>query len=134
VDLAAYDEFRRGLLRHIAMEEKVLLPAAREWRGGDPLPTAGQLKRDHAALAVLLVPSPTPTIMETIRSILVDHNLLEEGPEAVYESCEKLAGERVEALAEQLRAVPEARVAPHYDTPLVREHIRLLLDARRRSD
>ena len=29
IDLAAYAEFRAGLLRHISLEEKILLPAAR---------------------------------------------------------------------------------------------------------
>lgn len=37
-DSAAYDEFRRRLLRHIGMEEKVLLPAAQRIRGGERLP------------------------------------------------------------------------------------------------
>ncbi len=133
VEAAAYDEFRAGLLRHIAMEEKVLLPAARRLRGGDPLPVAATLKRDHAALAALLVPTATPAIMETIRSILVEHNPLEEGPDGVYEACERLAGEDAGVLAQQLRSVPEVRVAPHYDTPLVHEHIRLLLDTRHRA-
>jgi hypothetical protein len=132
VEPAAYDEFRAGLLRHIAMEEKVLLPVAR--KSGGSLPAAAQLKRDHAALAALLVPTPTPAIMETIRSILVAHNQLEDGPEGVYEQCERLAGDQLGDLAERLQAVPEVRVAPHYDTPLVYEHIRTLLDARRQTD
>jgi len=29
VDQGLYDQFRAGLLRHIGMEEKILLPAAR---------------------------------------------------------------------------------------------------------
>ena len=41
VDPAAYAEFRAGLLRHIAMEEKILLPAAQRLRGGAPLPGRG---------------------------------------------------------------------------------------------
>jgi Hemerythrin HHE cation binding domain len=41
-DIAAYDQFRRGLLRHIAMEEKVLLPAAERARGA-PIPEALRL-------------------------------------------------------------------------------------------
>ena len=32
-ELAAYDQFRRALLHHIAMEEKVLLPATERARG-----------------------------------------------------------------------------------------------------
>ena len=93
VELPLYDEFRAGLLRHIGMEEKILLPFARQLRGDEPLPAADQLKRDHAALAALLVPSPTPQIIETIHSILVEHNKLEEVPGGVYEECEQLAGD-----------------------------------------
>ena len=33
IDLEAYRAFRAGLLRHIAMEEKVLLPDARQYMG-----------------------------------------------------------------------------------------------------
>jgi hypothetical protein len=40
-DRAAYTEFRAGLLRHISLEEKILLPAAQRWQGGDPLPPGG---------------------------------------------------------------------------------------------
>jgi Hemerythrin HHE cation binding domain len=131
VDPAAYDEFRRGLLRHISIEEKILLPSAAKARGGEPLRGAAQLKRDHAALAALLVPTPTPTILGTIRSILVEHNPLEEGPQGIYEACEQLAGEDAGVLAARVQSAPEVPVARHYDTPLVREHIERLLALRR---
>jgi len=36
-----YAELRQALLRHIAMEEKILLPYAKAKRGGEPLPIAG---------------------------------------------------------------------------------------------
>jgi hypothetical protein len=51
---AAYAEFRAGLLKHIGMEEKILLPAAQRARGGEPLPIAAKLRLDHGALAALL--------------------------------------------------------------------------------
>src|SRR5919197_734916 len=38
VDRAASAEFRAGLLTHISLEEKILLPAAQRWQGGVPLP------------------------------------------------------------------------------------------------
>ena len=40
IDLETYEAFRAGLLRHIAMEEKVLLPEARRLRGGESLAVA----------------------------------------------------------------------------------------------
>jgi hypothetical protein len=56
IDLAAYAEFRAGLLRHIAMEEKVLLPLAQNKHGNKPLPIAARLRLDHGALAAPLCP------------------------------------------------------------------------------
>jgi len=41
----AFETFRRGLLRHIAIEEKALLPYARERRFGDPASQPIQRRR-----------------------------------------------------------------------------------------
>ena len=79
VDDHAYAQFRAGLLWHIGMEEKILLPAAQRLRGGEPLPLATKLRLDHGALASLLMPTPTAAILATIQGILADHNVLEEG-------------------------------------------------------
>jgi len=40
IALEPYEAFREGLLRHIGMEEKTLIPAARRLRGGEPLSIA----------------------------------------------------------------------------------------------
>jgi len=115
IDMAAYAEFRRGLLRHIGMEEKILFPAAQRARGGQPLPAAARLHLDHGALAALLVPKPTGAILAAIRTILEPHNAIEEGPGGVYESCARLAGPDVDRLADALRAVPAVSVSEHVD-------------------
>jgi hypothetical protein len=130
IDRAAYAEFRAGLLRHIAMEEKVLLPEAKRRRDGASLPIAKQLRADHAALAALMVPTPTHGLITAIRGVLEVHNQLEEGPAGVYETCEALAGADAEMLLERLRAVPEVPVAPHFDGPRLHAHIASLLKAR----
>jgi Hemerythrin HHE cation binding domain len=119
VDRAASADFRAGLLRHISLEEKILLPAAQRWQGGDPLPMAATLRRDHGALAALLVPTPTPAIIAALRTILAAHNALEAGPGGVYEHCEQLAGTEVDALLAQLQAAPDVPVAPYSDGPQV---------------
>jgi hypothetical protein len=119
IDRAAYAEFRAGLLKHIGMEEKILLPAAQRARGGEPLPIAAKLRLDHGALAALLVPTPTPAIIAALRAILAAHNTTEEGPGGVYEVCEQLAGPEAEALLARLRAAPEVPVAPYSDGPRV---------------
>ena len=133
VDMQAYRELREGLLRHIAMEEKVLLPEARRLRGGESLPVARQLRADHAALAALLVPTPTHEIVGTILGILESHNPLEEGPDGLYRECARLAGAEGEALLSRLEAVPRVPVAPHFDGPRARENIERLLRARLQS-
>ena len=46
-DPAAHAEFRRGLLRQIGMEERLLLPAAQRARGGEPLEAAARLRLDQ---------------------------------------------------------------------------------------
>jgi len=115
----AYDEFRRGLLKHIGMEEKILLPASQRLRGGEPLELAARLRLDHGALAALLVPTPTPVILRTLHTILESHNRVEEEAGGVYESCERLAGDAADQLLAQLQAAPEVPAAAHVDSPKV---------------
>lgn len=120
IDASAFATFREGLLRHIAMEEKVLLPFAREQRGGEPLAIAPALRRDHGEIAAMLVPSPTSSGCDSLRAALARHNPLEEGPDGLYAMCDALAGAEAEALVARLRAQPRVPVAPHYDGPLLR--------------
>lgn len=119
VDQAAYDEFRAGLLRHIGMEEKILLLALQRARGGTPLPVAAKLRLDHGALATLLMPVPTPQILATIRRILSDHNQLEEGPGGLYALCDQLPPAEMEPLLAALQAAPPVAVMRHSDSPAV---------------
>jgi hypothetical protein len=127
IHLATYAAFRAGLLTHISMEEKILLPAAQRWHGGTPLPLAAKLRLDHGALAALLVPTPTPAIITALRTILAAHNVLEEGPGGVYETCEQLAGTNAHELLAQLQAAPEVPVAPYADGPQVMSVVRRAL-------
>ena len=129
IDGAAYAEFRAGLLRHIGMEEKILLPTARRLRGGEPLPVARQMRLDHAALAALLVPTPTHEIVARIRALLVEHNPLEEAPGAMYQTIEALASGEASTLLQRLKDAPEVPVAPHFDGPRAFEAIDRLLRA-----
>jgi hypothetical protein len=114
-----YEHFRAGLLRHIGMEEKILLPAAQRWNGGTSLPIAAKLRLDHGALAALLMPTPTTHIVGTIHRILEQHNLAEEGPDGWYEICDRLAGADAEQLITRLRAAPDVAVLPHSDAAAV---------------
>ena len=117
IDEDAYTEFRRGLLTHIGIEERVLFPAVRG-KGNPGL--IEQLHADHAVLAALLVPPPAADEIETIKRILREHNPLEEDPGGFYD-------EVGDDLVDRVRAYPEARVAPHSDTPHLRRSIEILL-------
>lgn len=119
-DDAVYTRFRAGLLRHIGMEEKVLLPFAREKRGGEPLAIARQLRADHGLIAKLLVRTPTRAVVDELRSVLGRHNPLEEGPDGLYATCDALGGDEAAGLIEQLRAQPSVPLSKYYDGPLHR--------------
>ncbi|HET6924180.1 MAG TPA: hemerythrin domain-containing protein [Anaeromyxobacteraceae bacterium] len=116
-DLEAFEAFRARLLKHIALEEKFLLPAARKARGGEPLPVARRLRVDHGAIASLLVPTPDAGIVAELRSILEPHNVAEEEPGGLYQICDQLLGHEAEALLERIRAYPDVKLAPHRDGP-----------------
>lgn len=116
--------FRAGLLKHIAMAEKILLPAVRRLRGGEALPVADRLRRDHGALAALLVPTSTAAILAQIRVILADHNVVEEGLQDVYEVCKNVAADEAESLLAEMRKLPDVKLAPHVDGPQVLESTR----------
>ena len=126
IDAAAYAQFRAGLLKHIGMEEKILLPAARKQRGGEPLPVAAKLRLDHGALTALLVPTPTAPVVAAIRAILKLHNPIEEDAGGMYDQCEELAGAESDQILRQLQNYPEVKVLPHVDSPFV-------MDATRRA-
>ncbi|HBP86156.1 MAG TPA: hemerythrin domain-containing protein [Nitrospirales bacterium] len=127
IDHQAYREFRMGLLRHIAMEEKVLFPTIQRLRSGSPLPLTDKLRLDHGALGTLIMPTPTRAIIESIRMILDSHNGLEEGSEGVYVQCEQIAGVEIEDLLRRLQAVSPVSVADYSDTPTVFGTIRRVL-------
>ena len=119
VERESYDCFRAGLLRHIGMEEKILLPAAQRRRGGEPLPIAPKLRLDHGAIAALLMPTPTSGVLATLRMILEQHNLLEEGSDGLYRTCDRLLRDEADQLIVQLHAAPDVTVLPCSDAPAV---------------
>ena len=125
-DMTAYSHFRSGLLRHIKMEETILFPAAQKARGGVPLEIAAKLRLDHGALTALMVPSPSPIIINALRAILEGHDLIEEQPSGMYDRLEELTGPQIEELVARARATPDVPVHPHNDAPFI-------LDATRRA-
>ena len=120
LDLEAFSEFRRGLLRHIAIEEKVLLPAVRHARGGVPLDRAHELRIDHAALTSLLVPTPDRALCTEIVLLLSSHDAKEEVAGGIYDECKRWqTHDELILLAKQAESFPDVRIAKHFDGPLV---------------
>lgn len=113
IDMEAYGAFRQGLLKHIRMEETILLPAAMTLRNGEPLEIAAKIRLDHGALTALMVPPPSGMIIAAVKGILADHDLLEEGPGGMYESIENLSGTQAEELIEKAKSTPEVRLQPN---------------------
>ena len=132
IDAQAFQPFRAGLLRHIGMEEKLLIPALKRASGPGFLAVARQMKLDHSALAALLVPTPTPGIVGRLKSLLDVHNAMEEGDGGVYEQCERLASKDRDELLAALRAARDVKLAPYQDGPRAMASIERLLRAARR--
>lgn len=65
------------------------------------------------------MPTPTIDVVATIHRILERHNLVEEGPDGLYEICDRLSGTDAEQLVTKLRTTPEPAVLPHSGAPAV---------------
>jgi hypothetical protein len=113
IDEKAYAEFRSGLLRHIALEEKILLPALQESRHGIPHPSAAQLRLDHGAFAALVVPPPSSSIRQIFLGILPGHNTSEESADGIYAMCDALPQDRIDAILQRIKNYPAVRVMPY---------------------
>lgn len=114
LDAAAFESFRARLLRHIAIEEKVLFPAV-EARGGAPLARRRRLRVEHAAITSLLVPSPDRALIGELRRLLEPHDELEEAPGGVYEECMAALGDSWSEVLDRARGYPAVKVASHFD-------------------
>lgn len=117
--VTAYQDFRKGLLRHIGIEEKILFPAAQQRRNGEPLLLAGRLKVDHGALAALVMLPPSASTFRALQAVLNAHNPLEDAPGGVYDQCESLAQEQVDELLDRCVKAAEVPVSPWVENPKV---------------
>lgn len=114
LDHEAFESFRAQLLRHIAIEEKILFAAAERARGA-PLARRRRLKVEHAALTSLLVPTPDRALVREVRLLLEPHGELEEGAGGVYEECLATLGDSWPDVLARARAYPAVKVAAHFD-------------------
>lgn len=116
IDEVAYTRFRERLVRHIALEEKVLLRYARA-KTGAPIPFAAALKRDHVNIVRLLASPPTKKIFVAVVEALADHAAFEEGPAGLYATCDEIAGDDAENVVARLRTHPEVAAPRRYEDP-----------------
>jgi hypothetical protein len=128
VDVWPYEKFRRGLLKHVGMEEMILLPAVRRL-SGKPAALAEKIRLDHCALTALLVPTPTPAIVAALRTILTEHNLLEERAGGLYAQCEGALGAETASVLDALRAARDIPPSEHADGERVMAVVRRALAA-----
>ncbi len=126
IDSEPYSQFRLGLLRHIGIEERIVLPAIARLMGGRQAAMAERIRLDHGALVALLVPPPSASIIATLRSILNVHNALEEQEGGLYLLLEQLVGAEAEQFLQKLKTAPEVPALPHNERPEI-------LDATRRA-
>lgn len=112
VQMEPYERFRAGLLRHIAIEEKLLFPLLRR-RDPERALDIDLLRAEHSAIARLLCYQPTPRLLDDVRALLGPHNVREEGAEGIYAATERAAGDELEALVRSVEAFGAVKPAPY---------------------
>jgi len=110
-----YAEFRGGLLRHIALEEKILLPSMQH--DGKPYAAAAQLRLDHGAIAALLVLPPSIAVKNVLQWILMQHNSREEGIPGLYHDCESAFVHSSDTILNKVHQYPDVPMMPYNITP-----------------
>lgn len=123
----AYSQFRQGLLRHIGIEEKILIPALQSSLDEEMKKTLERIRMDHSAIVALLVPPPSPAIVSALKMILNGHNELEEANGGFYERAD-IADEQSEQIAEKVKQYPEVKSLPNNPEPKVLEATRRALE------
>ena len=87
-----FSDFRKGLLRHISIEEKIVFPTIAKCQGRDKIALTDRLHIDHAAIVSLMVPPPSLSIIQTLKSIFAVHNPLKENDGGLYDLFEASVG------------------------------------------
>lgn len=108
----AFEAFRRALVRHIAIEEKVLAPALRARLGAAVDGALKDLKQDHMALVTLVVPEPCDEWFEDLREFLVHHFAVEEAEGGLHALALAHLADAQAELAEAVRLLPAVRLDP----------------------
>lgn len=116
VELEPFGLFREGLLRHIGIEETILLPALQEFPDA-PTKLTDKLRLDHSALANLFMPRPTSELVRAVSYVLDRHNPLEEEPGGFYDACDALLAARAAELIARMERAPKVPLRDYSDRP-----------------
>jgi hypothetical protein len=104
VDRARFDAFRRRALRHIAVEQRVLLPAlGRMHKLTDAMRNA--MSRDHRALVMLCVPEPNIGFVRDLQELLAWQVSVQESAGGVFKVYDAFVRDE-HALDKALAGVP----------------------------
>lgn len=124
LDAGAYTAFRETMLRHIGIEEKVLLAGLRE--AGVPWSRAAAIHREHAAFAALLAGEPDLAVALEVDRLFTQHLRLEEGPEGLFATCQRALS--AEVLVVSAHAYPRVRPAPWSKAPWIPRTVETALE------
>lgn len=124
VDLARFDRFRRALLHHIAVEERVLRPALLA-AGCSPV-FQNELRQDHAGIAALCIPLPCVDWVRDLRELLEHHHHVEEAADGFYARVDALVTDDRLVLA-QIASLPSIHLPMFESGPRVRDQLRAVL-------
>ncbi len=112
VDLEAWTSFRKALVRHLAIEERIIVPMLEARRAPELLATRSELAHDHAALMTLLVPAPNPIWLTDLAERLAHHVAAEEGPGGLYELLDRHLASSARELLEAARSLRTIELGP----------------------
>lgn len=124
VDTTGYDQFRATILRHIAIEENVVLPLLRKHLPGG-FPMELQLRMEHDAIAALCVLPPKSTVIFSLQGLIIRHNRLEEAHGTLYDLLDDCARREEEAeVCRQLTDFQQTVPPKYISNPLAYEYAR----------
>lgn len=115
-DGESFGAFRSELLRHIAVEERIVMAEARRLDRSLAEPALA-LRIEHGAMAILLVPTPDRALALELRGLITTHMAQEEGPSGVHARCERALRDCASDVAARMRAHPPVRTAAYLDVP-----------------
>ena len=105
-------------MRHIAVED-LLMEKAQQAQGDVPLAVTARLRLEHGVISALLQTSPSRERAAKLKALLQAHHHLEEDPGGLYERCEELLADQLDAILDQARAHPEPALGAYRDDPRI---------------